>query len=61
MWRKLGTANYCIRDYGWLPNGKILLMDEVFPVKLIKKKRQEADNGDYAIGSDVKSDNDDDF
>ena len=39
MWRKLGTANYCIRDYGWLPNGKILLMDEVFPVEINKKKK----------------------
>ena len=37
MWRKLGTANCWIRDHGWIPNGKILSMDEVFPVEIDKK------------------------
>ena len=37
MWRKLGAANCCIQDHWWIPNGKMLSMDEVFPVEINKK------------------------
>ena len=47
-----------IEDHRRLPNGKILWMDE-----MDEQIRQEADDGneDYAIGSNVESDDGDDF
>ena len=50
----------------WLPNGKILWMDEAFPDE-IEKIRHEVDDGneyvchDYAIRGNVESDDSDDF
>ena len=45
---------------GWLLNGEIIWMDKIFPDE-IEKILQEADDDieDYAIGSDVESDNGD--
>ena len=61
MWKNLGQPIIAIpeiEDHGWLPNGKILWMDE-----MDEQIRQEADDGneDYAIGSNVESDDGDDF
>ena len=41
MWRKLGTTNCCIRDHWWIPNGKILSMDEAFPVEINEKQDRQ--------------------
>ena len=65
MWKNLEQPIIAIpeiEDHGWLPNGKILWMDETFADE-IEKIRQEAGDGnkDYAKESNVESDDGDDF
>ena len=46
---------------GWLPHGEILWMDEVFTDKIEKIQEADGDTEDYAMGSNVESDNGDGF
>lgn len=46
---------------GWLPHGEILWMDEAFSDKIEKIQEADEDTEDYAMGSNVESDNGDGF
>ena len=46
---------------GWLPHGEIFWMDEVFTDKIEKIQEADGDTEDYAMGSNVESDNGDGF